>query len=346
MTETLFMPEGVPEGLSALPAAELHRALTGPTLLCLPGRRHRPLFTSVLQHGNETVGWEAVRKLLAEYAGRKLPRDWMIFIGNVAAARDGMRRRDGQPDFNRSWPGAAAADTAVHRMLVEVTDIVRRHDPAASVDVHNNTGRNPHYAVINAFRAETLNLAALFGRTALHFTIPSGVQSAAFEAFCPAVTVECGMVGNVAGVEHAARYLDACLNLQRLPDHPPGPGELEIYEATARLTVPANVTFGFNEPHTELNLAPGLDALNFRALPAGTRLGRTAGFAESPVRAHDLAGRDVTRRYLAVENGELVTARGIVPSMLTQDRLVIRQDCPGYLMIPSGSLTTHANALP
>lgn len=334
MIPGLYRPDGIPGGLSTLEARELHRLLPGPTLLELPGRREPPLFTAVLQHGNETVGWDAVRRLLAEYRERELPRSWCIFIGNVAAARHGLRRLDEQPDFNRSWPGSRGPATDVHRMLDGLTAYLRQRRPIASVDVHNNTGRNPHYAVVNALRPETLNLAALFSRTALHFTIPNGVQSATFEALCPSVTVECGIVGNENGVDHATRFLDACLHLEHLPDHPPRAEDLRLYETTARLTVPAEVGFGFDDPRATLNLAPDLDALNFHELPAGTRLAFVTPGGQPPVRAHDLDGRDVTGRYLAVRNGALVTTRALTPSMLTRDLRVIRQDCLGYFMEP------------
>lgn len=331
----LYTPEGIPDGLLDLPAADLHRLLPGPTLLHLRGRRRPPLFTAVLQHGNETVGWEAVRHLLSGYRG-DLPRDWLVFIGNVAAARHGFRRLDDQPDYNRCWPGTPHADEPVSQLLDGLTERMRRRGIFASVDVHNNSGRNPHYAVVNALRPATLNLAALFSRTALFFTIPNGVQSAAFETFCPAVTVECGMIGNEAGVDHAAWFLDACLHLEHLPENPPRHGDLSIYETTARLTVAPETSFGFDDPTALLNLAPDLDALNFHELPPGTRLADVSGMQESPVRAHDLAGTDVTSRYLAVRDSELVTARVLTPAMLTRDTRVIRQDCLGYVMSPIG----------
>lgn len=338
MSDGLFTPTGLPEGLLDLGARDLHRRLPGPTLLRLPGRRERPLFTAVLQHGNETVGWDAVRALLGAYRGRSLPRTWWVFIGNVHAARHDARRLDAQPDFNRCWPGATTARTPVHDMLEGLTDLARRHRPVASIDVHSNTGRNPHYAAINAFRPQTLNLAALFSRIALYFTIPNGVQSAAFEVFCPAVTVECGVIGNEAGVEHAAQFLDACLHLDHLPEHGPRHSDLSIYQTTARLTVSPDVQFGFDDPTVPLNLAADLDALNFHELPAGTPLGRAPDGDESPVRAHDLTGRDVTAHYLAVDRGNLVVTRPVTPSMFTKDRRVIRQDCLGYVMAPIGVL--------
>jgi len=43
-------------------------------------------------------------------------------------------------------------------------------------------------------------------------------------------------------------------------------------------------------------------------------------------------GRDVTQDYFSVLNGELLLSRGAMPSMLTLNERVIRQDCLCYLM--------------
>jgi hypothetical protein len=77
-------------------------------------------------------------------------------------------------------------------MLRHVVEIVRHETPFASIDIHNNTGNNPHYACVNSFDEAHLHLARLFGRTVVYFEQPVGVQSAALAKICPAVTVECG----------------------------------------------------------------------------------------------------------------------------------------------------------
>jgi hypothetical protein len=76
----------------------------------------------------------------------------------------------------------------------------------ASIDVHNNTGLNPHYACVNRLDKEFLWLASLFGRLVIYFTHPKGTQTAAFAPFCPAVTLECGKPEHPYGVEHAFEY--------------------------------------------------------------------------------------------------------------------------------------------
>ena len=68
----------IPPGLLDLEATQLQAVLGGPTLIHLEGRRQEPLLVTVLMHGNETTGWEAVRILLRPYASgeEELPVDY------------------------------------------------------------------------------------------------------------------------------------------------------------------------------------------------------------------------------------------------------------------------------
>lgn len=86
-----------------LDATQLHQHLGGPSLFSIAGRRDQPVFISVLMHGNEIVGWEAIRQLLLRYQTRRmeLPRSIELFIGNTQAAESGARHLERQPDYNR-----------------------------------------------------------------------------------------------------------------------------------------------------------------------------------------------------------------------------------------------------
>lgn len=338
MTQSLTILDRLPAGLLDCPAGALYTMLEGPTLIHLPGKQGQPLFSVVLQHGNETVGWEAARSVLQDYNGSELPRPWSIFIANVDAARYGIRQLKGQPDFNRCWPGGVEGGTPTHRILSQVTEQMRKRLPFASVDVHNNTGMNPHYGAVNKIRNDNLQLAALFSRTVLYFTTPRGVQSGAFAEFCPAVTVECGQVGAEDGVKHAGQFLDACLHLHELPDTPVPAGDLRLYHTIARVGILDGLSFGFNDSRAEVNLAEDLDTLNFTPLPRGTRLARVALGAGYGVVAHDEHGDDVTERYFHLRGGELRIREPVMPSMLTRNETVIRQDCLCYLMEEMSSL--------
>ena len=77
----------LPDGLLERPASALYQYFEGPALISLRGRREQPLVVSVLQHGNEITGWEAVRRLLkSHYRFDELPRSLVILVGNPLAA--------------------------------------------------------------------------------------------------------------------------------------------------------------------------------------------------------------------------------------------------------------------
>jgi len=325
----------IPVGLLDLPTTALEQALGGPTLIHLRGRREPALFVSVLTHGNETTGWEAVRQWLRAYrvagGGQGLPRSLSLFIGNVAAAARGMRHLPGQPDYNRVWPGCDSSGTPEHAMMQSVFDIMAARGCFASVDVHNNTGLNPHYACVNVLDNRFLHLAALFGRTVVYFIRPCGVQSLAMAKLCPAVTLECGKVGQHYGTEHARDYLDACLHLVEHPDQPVAAHDIDLFHTVATVKVPAGTEFGFGDEAGEIRFVADLEYLNFRELPVGTALAEVGG-DEVPVEVRDEGGNRVGERYFAVEDGMLKTRCAVMPSMLTVDKTVIRQDCLCYLM--------------
>ncbi|BCX81101.1 succinylglutamate desuccinylase [Methylomarinovum caldicuralii] len=328
---TLHQIDCVPEGLLDIEARDLHTLLPGPTLLHLPGRETRPLFVSVLLHGNEVTGLQAVQRLLRKYRAAPLPRSLSVFFGNVAAAAAGMRRLDGQPDYNRVWPGTDHPDCPEVRLMRQVWEIMRRRRVFASIDVHNNTGRNPHYACVNKLERPFLHLAALFGHLVVYFLRPRGVQSLAFAELCPAVTLECGRPGVERGAVHAADFIDTCLHLRQVPDKPIGRGAIDLFHTVAQVRIPDDIRFSFHDESADLVLRGDLDHLNFTKLPPGVAWGEVHT-ERMPVQVVDEEGREVTGRYFAVEDSRLIQCQRVMPSMLTLDARVIRQDCLCYLM--------------
>jgi hypothetical protein len=200
------------------------------------------------------------------------------------------------------------------------------------VDIHNNTGCNPHYGCVNLLDNRYLHLATLFSRTVVYFVRPRGVQSIAMAELCPAVTLECGKVGDKHGVDHAREYVDACLHLSSLPDHSVATGDIDLFHTVAQVKVPEDVSFGFPPGEADILLNPELERFNFRELPRGTALGRAADSNEVRLDVRDERGEDVTGRYFRVEDGELRLTTAVMPSMLTRNEAVIRQDCLCYLM--------------
>jgi hypothetical protein len=291
----------------------------------LSGRRAEPLFVTVLAHGNESTGFYALQGLLKKYRDQEMPRALSVFIGNVAAASQGMRFLDGQSDYNRVWPGTEQQDAPV-------VDSMRARKAFASIDVHNNTGMNPHYGCINRIDNQFLHLASLFSRTVVYFIRPTGVQSMAMSGVCPAVTIECGKPDQDYGMAHARDYMDACLHLAELPEHPVASHDVDLFHTVATVKVPEAVSFGFGDESADLQLVGNIDHLNFRELPAGTGLGRVRAGADVWLDVTDDNKQSAYARYFSVEEGMLVTVRPLMPSMFTLDERIIRQDCLGYLM--------------
>jgi len=323
----------LPFGLLDLPSTELHKVLDGPTLIHLQGRNPQPLFVTVLQHGNEITGWEAVRHLLkSHYEFDQLPRSLSILIGNVDAAKHRLRRLDDQLDYNRCWPGGIHADSDIGKMFQQVTDRARSLSPIAAIDIHNNSGLNPHYAAINRIRPEFLRLASYFSSKVVYFTMPPGTQSLSFSRFCPSTTLECGQAGEVHGTDHSMGFLETCLHLSDIPNTPMSAEEVHLFHMVATVRVHEDALFGFGHVPTDVVFRENLDVLNFQELPEGISLGSVNGGPLQPVVATDVDGIDVTKQYFRFDRGQIETVRGIMPSMLTLDRRVIQQDCLCYLM--------------
>lgn len=328
--------DNLPGGFIETPARELHRLLDGPTLIHLPGRRTPELFVSLLLHGNEDTGLVALQEVLRGHAGRVLPRALSILIGNVSAAREGVRRLDHQPDYNRIWPGCDLhAGTPEHAAMSEVRGIMAERGLFASIDIHNNSGLNPHYGVVTRLDSDNLHLALLFSRTVVWFRGAVGSQTAAFSSLCPSVAVECGKPGNRASEAQAARFIDGCLHMAEFPCHGVREHDIDLYHTVATVKVPGALSFGFGDPEADIDFDARLDHMNFRELEVGTLFGHTRH--EAPLEVSDEAGQDVAAAFFSVANGALRLARRAMPAMLTLDARAVRQDCLCYLMerVPS-----------
>lgn len=331
LKNTLPQFNQIPQGLLDVSTENLHQLVPEPTLFHLSGRRTEALFVSVMLHGNEPTGFLALQRLLQKYHHQTLPRSLSIFLGNTQAAQFNLRHLDNQPDFNRIWPGTTLEPSVEQQWAAEIINIMRERKVFASIDVHNNTGLNPHYACINKLENDFLQLGALFGRLLVYFTHPKGTQSAAFAELCPSVTLECGRPGQRHGTEHAFEFLDSCLHLAELPAHAISKHDIDIYHTVAQVKVADKISFSFSDEMAHLQLDDDLDRLNFTEIAAGTAFGKITDTG-IPVVAKNDSGDDVTAQFFKNENQQLVVTRPTMPSMLTLDEKVIRQDCLCYLM--------------
>ncbi|MCU7938299.1 MAG: succinylglutamate desuccinylase/aspartoacylase family protein [gamma proteobacterium symbiont of Bathyaustriella thionipta] len=322
----------LPEALLDKKAHELADFLSGPTLFHMPGVEPSPLFVSVLLHGNETTGWEAVKSYLSEHqqSNKPLPRAMSLFIGNIAAAREHKRVLPGQVDYNRIW---LAHPSKEGRMMSEILQQMKEKQVFASIDFHNNTGRNPHYACVNRKEHDFFQLAHLFSRTVVYFIKPDTVQSMAFSKLCPAVTVECGQPEQTHGVEHAKNYLQRAMSLGQFSNQPLHPEDFDLYHTMVTVKVPEQFKISFAPVNqSDIHFESDVDRLNFTALEKGTRVAKIDPDKAIYLHAINEQGVDVASRYFDYTNGEIRTRFPVMPSMLTTKEEIIRQDCLCYLM--------------
>jgi succinylglutamate desuccinylase len=332
MTLHIKQLDYLPEEIYDIDTDELVTVLPEPTLIHLAGKAPEPLFISVLLHGNEPTGFLAIQALLSAYRDKPLPRSLSIFFGNVSAAEHGERHLAQQPDFNRIWPGTFYPECEQTMMAKDIVNIMKRKKVFASIDVHNNTGLNPHYACINKLDNKFLQLANLFGRLTVYFTRPKGVQSSAFAEICPAVTLECGRPDQPYGVEHAYNFIESCMHLHEIPDKPVHHQDIDLFHTVAQVKMLDGTDFSFTDTQAPLVLDDSLEKLNFTEISPGTRFGIMDGQQGLPLIAFNESGQEVTDRYFSIENNQLQVIRSTMPSMLTLDEQVIKQDCLCYLM--------------
>lgn len=325
-----------PDGLLHCSARELHRVLPGPSLLHWPGPGAR-LFVSVLLHGNEDAGLQALQQFLlkhAPHAGDTLPRALTVFFGNVDAAREGVRHLADQPDFNRIWSSHDVHVSAYHGMAAQVLARMQHEPLFAVLDLHNNTGRNPLYACVASNDKRHRQLATLFSPIVVKV---DGLRSLneAFSHRAPSICCECGEIGNQQGIAQAARLLERCMTLTTEELNAVDDSSLQVFEAYAEIHVPAQVRIGFSEHHQDVDLllSPDIDLMNFQPLPAGTALAKVAqGNITSPLLvARNLDDGQALEVFVQTHDS-IQFKEPTMAAMLTPSEAAIRQTCLGYLM--------------
>ena len=331
---SLIILDEIPDGLLDVNAIDLHDHLAGPTLLRLKGQSESVLFVSVLLHGNETTGWDAIRELLKNYQETELPKTLYLFVGNVAAAAESSRVLQGQTDFNRIWKTNDTEREKSSEAIVasKLLSLLKDVPLFAAIDIHNNTGMNPHYACINNLNKDFLHLATLFSRTVVYFIRPDSVLSIALASLCPATTIECGKANDKRGKDHALEFVDACLHLNHFPEHEVTEHDIDVYHTVATVKVPPDIDFAIDNDKAKLSFIADMDRYNFQELSAGTILGHVNCGKKACLQVINEMGEDVAEKYFSSNNGILRFALPLMPSMLTLDEQIIRQDCLCYLM--------------
>ncbi len=329
MIENFDRRHGLPDGFFNISITDVRRLFPNPTLIQLDGQGSEFLFVSILLHGNEYTGLKVMQKVLAGRADN-LPRSILLFIGNVRAAEANRRYLPDQVDFNRCWPGTRLEPGPTSQMMRRVVEIAHGLPLFAAIDIHNNTGNNPHYACITDPNLQNQNLAARFNRVGMVFR-HKGVSTMAFDGICPAVTLECGLPGDPQGIEHACRFVEAMLTLDELPQIKPTRQALHLVESHLTLNIPEHVSFGFGpEADVDLRFDNDFEDRNFTLCDPQQIFGYTR--IERPIAITDVDGHDVTDEVIRIEGGKIYLNNTLMPAMITRDKLIVRQDCLCHLL--------------
>jgi succinylglutamate desuccinylase len=330
MNDRLNIISGLPDGFFDLELASIRDVFPEPTLVYVKGEKEPALFVSILLHGNEYSGLKALQSLFTKYAER-LPRSLIFFVGNVRAAEQDKRVLNGQTDFNRGWPGHELQPNETTRLLQQVVDTVCTEALFAAVDIHNNTGANPHYACMTDATRENQHLAAMFNHIGLVFNQPKGVSTMAFNGFCPAVTIECGRPGDMAGIQHATELLDALLHLDHFPEREVAAHDLQLVKSVVTIKIPDDVTFDFYfSAQADLTFGTGFERNNFTEIKSTEVFAMTR--VKKPLLITNQHGEDVTDEIMRIENGKVYLNRTLMPAMISLDKAIVRQDCLCYLL--------------
>ena len=320
---------GLPNGFFDLKPASIRRLFPQPTLIQLDGENPRPLFIKILLHGNEHTGLTVMQRLLRQH-GHQLPRSILLFVGNVRAAEVNRRLLPDQEDYNRCWPGTPHGPSATTVMMQQIFERVRALQPFAAVDLHNNTGRNPHYACITDTRLQNRFLAARFNRVAMVIR-RQGISTMAFDGICPAVTLECGMPGNPSGIDAACQFIEDLLSMEYIADTEPTHEALQLVSSKAMLTIPDKVSFAFDPTaDADLRFESNFEDRNFTPFSPDEVFGYTR--VAAPLKITDDQGQDITKAIIRIEAERIYLNQSAMPAMITSNQEVVRQDCLCYLL--------------
>ncbi|MCC5949996.1 MAG: succinylglutamate desuccinylase/aspartoacylase family protein [Nitriliruptoraceae bacterium] len=332
-----WFPDGLPDALLDADLDTLVRALAVPTLVRLPGLGvTAPRAVSVLLHGDESTGLDAVHRVLHDRRsiGTPLPFDLYVVIGNVrAAAREpGFAHRflDDEEDLNRIWGLPASTP-----QRAAAADILSRLEAAglhALVDIHNNTGDNPFYAILPRVSPRSIALAGLFTTTILRWDLASATLMQALDPRIVTAAIECGLPGRRRSLAFALdgvrRYLGA-LDLDAL-----APTDHDLLGDLVKVTLrpDARVRFGGAlDDDVDLVVRPDADAANFVPVPAGHLVGTAHPDQPWPLRAHDATGAEVTEERFERDGSAIRLRRPGTPVMMTRTVVAARKDCLFYL---------------
>jgi predicted deacylase len=247
-------------------------------------------------HGDEAVGVEVVRQVLAELDPKTM-RGTLIAVPivNVLGFMTGDRYLPDRRDLNRSFPGSARGSLASRIAHLMMTEVVAKCE--VGIDLHTGSDRRTNLPQIRADLEDprTRELAEAFAAPVmLHARIRDGsLRAAAREAGATVLLYEAGEAWRMdgwaieAGVRGVRRVLAALGMTDALEEDPPTPSQPSFKSSwvRARGTGMLHLEVALGEHVSEGQRLGGLfDSFGKRVrLVHAERSGVVIGRTEAPV---------------------------------------------------------------
>lgn len=309
------------------------RRLGDPSAIRIPGHdRSRTRVVVTLSHGNEPSGVRALHAWLR--SGQTPVVDTLLLVASVhAALREPLfshRQLPGHRDLNRCFRGPFdGPEGELARELLEAIDAAK---PEAVIDVHNNSGHNPPYAIGPHAGPDEVEIARLFGERFVVTRLRIGALVEVVRG-APIVTLECGRAGDPRADAVAERGLRRFLARDALTPEPAADPPMQLLVDPVRVCVRPEVALAVAEspaPGADFTLRADIDRHNFEDLPPGSCLGWLADGAAWPLEARGEDGADRSRQLFALRGGAFETQAMLVPIMMTTDPEQAVADCLFY----------------
>lgn len=268
-----------------LPVRVVHGREDGPTV-----------WVDAAIHGDEAVGVEVVRQVLAELDPKAM-RGTLIAVPivNVLGFMTGDRYLPDRRDLNRSFPGSARGSLASRIAHLMMTEVVAKCD--VGIDLHTGSDRRTNLPQIRADLEDprTRELAEAFAAPVmLHARIRDGsLRAAAREAGATVLLYEAGEAWRMddwaiaAGVRGVRRVLATLGMTDPVDEEPPAPSLASFRSSwvRARGTGMLHLEVALGEHVTEGQRLGGLfDSFGKRVrLVHAERSGVVIGRTEAPV---------------------------------------------------------------
>ena len=312
---------------------KLHTIFDGPTIVHLDYKKEQTVFISIMLHGNEHSGYYAVKEYLNTLILKNIipSKNISLLIGNVEAAKNNARFLDDQKDFNRIWSnGSSDEELWAQKVYREMSS----KNLFATLDLHNNTGKNPHYCAVTNLEVSTLKLASMFEGNVLYFTDPEEVFSNYFSSLCPCLTVEAGQSGDKEGISKIISLIEKVMDEPSMTDVSSKSSILAgriLFESFGKIKIPSNSTVSFNGEAADFTFDPSIEDLNFNIV----RTGQTFGFShniDQHLLVYDSNNEPIGSSYFKYVGSEIVSIEDFYPAMITTNSKIVHQDCLCYLL--------------